>query len=146
MQQWLKSAEDTNEKWRINAENTKLVTNELNHLNAQLEENNKEITALFDFINVGTEEDFYQHHEDYQTYTSNLSRFNDLTKYLDNENYSYELSSSLSEKQLHNLKKKIIYWLLKLTNIMSNILKCKHKSVIQVHKSITWKLIQRLLI
>lgn len=41
VQQWLKSAEDTNEKWRINAENTKLVTNELNHLNAQLEENNK---------------------------------------------------------------------------------------------------------
>jgi uncharacterized protein YhaN len=34
MQQWLKSAEDTNEKWRINAENTKLVTNELNHLKA----------------------------------------------------------------------------------------------------------------
>ncbi|MDT3922852.1 hypothetical protein RPL78_13060, partial [Staphylococcus aureus] len=29
VQQWLKSAEDTNEKWRINAENTKLVTNEL---------------------------------------------------------------------------------------------------------------------
>ena len=107
-----------------------LLQNELNHLNAQLEENNKEITALFDFINVGTEEDFYQHHEDYQTYTSNLSRFNDLTKYLENQNYSYELSSSLSEKQQHNLKKKIIYWLLKLTNIMSNILKCKHKSVI----------------
>jgi uncharacterized protein YhaN len=35
----------------------------------QLDENNKEIAGLFDFINVGTEEDFYQHHEDYQTYT-----------------------------------------------------------------------------
>lgn len=58
VQQWLKSAEDTNEKWRINAENTKLVTNELNHLKAQLDENNKEIAGLFDFINVGTEEDF----------------------------------------------------------------------------------------
>lgn len=104
VQQWLKSAEGTNEKWRINAENIKLVTNELNHLNAQLEENNKEITALFDFINVGTEEDFYQHHEDYQTYTSNLSRFNDLTKYLENQNYSYELSSSLSEKTTAQLE------------------------------------------
>ncbi|MFH7205016.1 ATP-binding protein, partial [Staphylococcus aureus] len=65
---------------------------------------NKEITALFDFINVGTEEDFYQHHEDYQTYTSNLSRFNDLTKYLENQNYSYELSSSLSEKTTAQLE------------------------------------------
>ncbi|MCD0793904.1 DNA repair protein Rad50, partial [Staphylococcus aureus] len=41
---------------------------------------------------------------DYQTYTSNLSRFNDLTKYLENQNYSYELSSSLSEKTTAQLE------------------------------------------
>lgn len=35
-----------------------LLQNELNHLKAQLDENNKEIAGLFDFINVGTEEDF----------------------------------------------------------------------------------------
>ncbi|MEI5743114.1 hypothetical protein WB049_31525, partial [Staphylococcus aureus] len=36
--------------------------------------------------------------------TSNLSRFNDLTKYLENQNYSYELSSSLSEKTTAQLE------------------------------------------
>ncbi|MGZ0075824.1 hypothetical protein ACVXZY_11040 [Staphylococcus aureus] len=49
VQQWLKSAEDTNEKWRINAENTKLVTNELNTLNAQLEENDQRNTGAIRF-------------------------------------------------------------------------------------------------
>ena len=33
---------------------------------------------------------------------NNLNRFNDLTKYLENQNYSYEMSSKLSEKQQLN--------------------------------------------
>ncbi|MBO1199192.1 AAA family ATPase [Staphylococcus simiae] len=96
--QWLKNAEDTKTKWQSNEDNTKLISNELAHLKEQLNANNKEIDELFNFINVSNEEEFYQHHEDYQSYMSDLNRFNQLTKYLENQNYSYDLSSSLSDK------------------------------------------------
>lgn len=62
-------------------------------------ENKNIIKELFDFVNVEDEESYYSHHQDYETYHSNLNRFNDLTQYLENQNYSYEMSSKLSEKQ-----------------------------------------------
>ena len=65
---------------------------------AHLEENNQTINELFNHIGVSTEEEYYQHHEKYQTYTNQLTRFNDLTKYLENQNYSYDASSQLSDK------------------------------------------------
>ena len=48
-------------------------------------------------MSVEDEESYYKHHQDYETYHNNLNRFNDLTKYLENQNYSYEMSSKLSE-------------------------------------------------
>ena len=60
-------------------------------------ENKNIIKELFDFVNVEDEESYYSHHQDYETHHSNLNRFNDLTQYLENQNYSYEMSSKLSE-------------------------------------------------
>ncbi|WP_222125639.1 hypothetical protein, partial [Paenibacillus sp. Y412MC10] len=70
-----------------------LLTNELKHLKSRLSENKNIIKELFDFVNVEDEESYYSHHQDYETYHSNLNRFNDLTQYLENQNYSYEMSS-----------------------------------------------------
>ncbi|MBS6091663.1 MAG: AAA family ATPase [Staphylococcus warneri] len=98
VKQWLKNAEDSNEKWHKNTEQSKLLNDELSQLRAHLEENNQTINELFNHIGVSTEEEYYQHHEKYQTYTNQLTRFNDLTKYLENQNYSYDASSQLSDK------------------------------------------------
>lgn len=96
--QWLKNAKDNNDNWHKNQEETQLLTNELKHLKSRLSENKNIIKELFDFVNVEDEESYYSHHQDYETYHSNLNRFNDLTQYLENQNYSYEMSSKLSEK------------------------------------------------
>ena len=37
------------------------------------------------------------HHHHFETYQSDLNRFNDLNQYLENQNYTYEMSSQLSE-------------------------------------------------
>ena len=50
-------------------------------------QNNNVISELFGFVNVQNEEDYYQHHVKYQTYQQQMSRFNDLSKYLENQNY-----------------------------------------------------------
>ena len=74
-----------------------LLNNELTQLHANLAENTATIDTLFNFIGVNDEESYYAHHKAYQTYQQNLARFNDLTKYLENQNYSYEDSSALSK-------------------------------------------------
>lgn len=98
VKQWLKNAEENNEKWYKNSEQSKLLKNELTQLRSHLDESNNTIKELFNHINVSNEEAFYHHHENYQTYINQMTRFNDLTKYLENQNYSYESSSQLSEK------------------------------------------------
>ena len=57
----------------------------------------KTINTLFTYINVSSEEAYYQSYEQYQLYHQQLARFNDLTAYLENQNFSYEDSSNLSE-------------------------------------------------
>lgn len=55
-------------------------------------------------------------------YHQQLARFNDLTAYLENQNFSYEDSSNLSEKQLLNWKKKMRFLLNKLMHIIHQYL------------------------
>ncbi len=98
VRQWLKHAEDSNEAWKKNQNETQLLNNELKQLQTRLKENNHIINELFNYIDVDNEESFYTHHQNYVTYQNNMNRFNDLSKYLENQNYSYEMSSKLSEK------------------------------------------------
>ena len=81
-----------------------LLQSELGQLQKRLTENNNVISELFGFVNVQNEEDYYQHHVQYQKYQQQMSRFNDLSKYLENQNYSYDVSSKLSEKTLAQLQ------------------------------------------
>lgn len=98
VKQWLKNAEENNDSWRKNQDETQLLSSELKQLKTRLNENNSVIKELFNHVSVEDEESYYKHHQDYETYHNNLNRFNDLTKYLENQNYSYEMSSKLSEK------------------------------------------------
>ena len=76
----------------------------MKQLKEQLEENEKTINTLFTYINVSSEEAYYQSYEQYQLYHQQLARFNDLTAYLENQNFSYEDSSNLSEKTTAQLE------------------------------------------
>lgn len=102
--QWLKEETNNVDKWNRNDEQIKLLQSELGQLQKRLTENNNVISELFGFVNVQNEEDYYQHHVKYQTYQQQMSRFNDLSKYLENQNYSYDVSSKLSEKTLAQLQ------------------------------------------
>ena len=102
--QWLKEETNNVDKWNRNDEQIKLLQSELGQLQKRLTENNNVISELFGFVNVQNEEDYYQHHVQYQTYQQQMSRFNDLSKYLENQNYSYDVSSKLSEKTLAQLQ------------------------------------------
>lgn len=98
IRQWLKEETSNLEKWTRNDEQIKLIESEVSQLNSRLNENSRVIDQLFNFVNVNDEESYYQHHVQYQNYHQNMSRFNDLSKYLENQNYNYDTSSSLSEK------------------------------------------------
>ena len=67
-----------------------LLSNELKQLKEQLEENEKTINTLFTYINVSSEEAYYQSYEQYQLYHQQLARFNDLA-YLENQNFSTKI-------------------------------------------------------
>ena len=51
------------------------------------------------------------HHHHFETYQNDLNRFNDLNQYLENQNYTYEMSSQLTTAQLeeedHRLAKQV---------------------------------------
>ena len=98
IRQWLKEETSNLEKWTRNDEQIKLIESEVSQLNSRLNENSRVIDQLFNFVNVNDEESYYQHHVQYQNYHQNMSRFNDLSKYLENQNYNYDTSSSLSAK------------------------------------------------
>lgn len=55
-----------------------------------MDENKTTINELFKYIEVQNEEQYYQHYEAYQRYQQKLSRFNDLSTYLSNHEFSYE--------------------------------------------------------
>ncbi|OHP59330.1 AAA family ATPase [Staphylococcus sp. HMSC061G04] len=104
MKSWISKYESNKEKKEQLKSKIELLSNELKQLKEQLEENEKTINKLFTYINVSSEEAFYQSYEQYQLYHQQLARFNDLTAYLENQNFSYEDSSNLSEKTTAQLE------------------------------------------
>ena len=121
MKNWISKYESNKEKKEQLKSQIELLSNELKQLKEQLEENEKTINTLFTYINVSSEEAYYQSYEQYQLYHQQLARFKDLTAYLENQNFSYEDSSNLSEKQLLNWKKKMRFLLNKLMHITISI-------------------------
>ena len=95
---WLKEAEDNKTKWKRNDEDIQLLTKEIEQLNERLNEHQQSIESLFNFVNVGDEEAFYRYHNRYTTYKDNHSRYQDLNKYLENQNMMYDDASDLSAK------------------------------------------------
>lgn len=95
---WLKQAEENQTRWNRNDEDIQLLTNELKQLNERLDEHNQSINSLFDFVKVGDEEAYYRYHHRYVTYKDNHSRYQDLNKYLENQNMMYDEASDLSDK------------------------------------------------
>ncbi|TJX74173.1 DNA repair protein Rad50 [Staphylococcus haemolyticus] len=104
MKNWISKYESNKEKKEQLKSQIELLSNELKQLKEQLEENEKTINTLFTYINVSSEEAYYQSYEQYQLYHQQLARFNDLTAYLENQNFSYEDSSNLSEKTTAQLE------------------------------------------
>lgn len=98
VREWLKHTQSDTMKFERNQEQLQLIDNEVKHLNTRLTDNRNVIQTLFDFIGVLDEESYYKQHDRFQTYQQSLSRFNDLTHFLENQDYGYEQSSKLSEK------------------------------------------------
>lgn len=95
---WVKQAVEDKTKWTRNDEDIHLITNELNQINQRLDDNNKSIQKLFDFVKVGDEEAYYRYHNRFKTYHENHQRYQDLNKYLENQNFMYDDASKLSDK------------------------------------------------
>lgn len=104
LKNWISNYESKREKKEQLKNQIELLSNELKQLKEQLEENEHTIDTLFNYIEVSSEEAYYQSYEQYQLYHQQLARFNDLTLYLENQDFSYEDSSDLSEKTTAQLE------------------------------------------
>ncbi|MBF2757769.1 MULTISPECIES: AAA family ATPase [unclassified Staphylococcus] len=104
LKNWISNYESKREKKEQLKNQIELLSNELKQLKEQLEENEHTIDTLFNYIEVSSEEAYYQSYEQYQLYHQQLTRFNDLTLYLENQDFSYEDSSDLSEKTTAQLE------------------------------------------
>ncbi|MCQ9278141.1 AAA family ATPase [Staphylococcus borealis] len=104
LKNWISNYESKREKKEQLKNQIELLSNELKQLKEQLEENEHTIDTLFNYIDVSSEEAYYQSYEQYQLYHQQLARFNDLTLYLENQDFSYEDSSDLSEKTTAQLE------------------------------------------
>ncbi|WP_210135541.1 AAA family ATPase [Staphylococcus sp. GDX8P80P] len=104
LKNWISNYESKREKKEQLKNQSELLSNELKQLKEQLEENEHTIDTLFNYIEVSSEEAYYQSYEQYQLYHQQLARFNDLTLYLENQDFSYEDSSDLSEKTTAQLE------------------------------------------
>ncbi|WP_392449769.1 AAA family ATPase [Staphylococcus massiliensis] len=98
VRQWIKENDAMTTKYNRNQEQIELINNEVKQLKGRLTHNNEVIEKLFGFIGVLNEESYYRHFDRYQTYHKKLNRFNDLTHFLENQDYNYENSSRLSDK------------------------------------------------
>lgn len=98
LREWIKRVQSDSARFERNQEQIDLIQNEVKHLKSRLKENHLVIQNLFSSIGALDEESYYKHFDRYQTYQTRLSRFNDLTLYLENQDYGYEKSSKLSEK------------------------------------------------
>ena len=101
---WISQYESKKEKKSQLQNQLTLLSKELKQLESRLDENKTTINELFKYIEVQNEEQYYQHYEAYQRYQQQLSRFNDLSTYLSNHEFSYEDSSVLSEKTTAQLE------------------------------------------
>lgn len=104
IREWLSRTNSNRAQHHRNHEQLELLDKELKHLKHRLNENQGIIQKLFNYIGAIDEESYYRHHENYQSYHQRLSRFNDLTQYLENQNYGYEESSKLSDKTTAQLE------------------------------------------
>lgn len=104
IREWLSRTNSNRAQHHRNHEQLELLDKELKHLKHRLNENQGIIQKLFNYIGAIDEESYYRHHDNYQTYHQRLSRFNDLTHYLENQNYGYDESSKLSEKTTAQLQ------------------------------------------
>lgn len=86
-----------------NIEQEVLLTNEINALQTRLDENDKVIETLFNYINVQDEESYYRHHKEYVTYNEDMDRFTYLTELLNNHNYDYDKNTQLSYMTMTDL-------------------------------------------
>ncbi|MBI5975787.1 ATP-binding protein [Staphylococcus canis] len=104
MNTWLKRVASEKSQFENNTAQIDLLQNEMKQLDIRLNEVNTMIKELFSTVGAIDEESYYNHYERYQTYQSRLSRFNDLTKYLENQDFGYEKSSHLSSKTTAQLE------------------------------------------
>ncbi|WP_432371876.1 AAA family ATPase [Staphylococcus chromogenes] len=104
IREWLSRTNSNRAQHHRNHEQLELLDKELKHLKHRLNENQGIIQKLFNYIGAIDEESYYRHHENYQSYHQRLTRFNDLTQYLENQNYGYEESSKLSDKTTAQLE------------------------------------------
>lgn len=98
VRQWLKHVQSETMKFDRNKEQLQLLENEIKHLKQRLNDNNGVIEKLFGFTGAIDEESYYRHHDRFVNYSQSMSRYNDLTHFLKNQDYNYEKSSELSSK------------------------------------------------
>ncbi|AVQ33346.1 DNA repair protein Rad50 [Staphylococcus muscae] len=98
VREWLEHAKSETTKFQHNQEQIQLLEKEVKHLKQRLHDNNEVIDKLFSFTGALDEETYYRHHDRFVNYTQSLSRYHDLTQFLENQDYGYEKSTKVSDK------------------------------------------------
>lgn len=82
----------------------KLIESELSKLQERLNEAEKEVRGLFDYVEAEDEEAFYYYARKYEEYQDNTRRFKTLNDKLEEEHFDYAARNELSNFMLADLK------------------------------------------
>lgn len=85
-------------------EQLELLENEVDVLNEQNASSRIDIRNLFEVVDADDEEEFYYHARQYDEYTINKNRFEELTDKLNQENFTHDVRTYLASMIMSDLK------------------------------------------
>ncbi|TDM04656.1 AAA family ATPase [Macrococcus carouselicus] len=100
----VRTEERNRKEYKRVTDQLELATKELSVLQDAYQEMAAELAALFAEAGVDNESDYYSQFEAYTEYHENLSRHHHLSHKLEEENFTYEMSSILAEQTSEDLR------------------------------------------
>lgn len=85
-------------------EQLELLENEVDVLNEQNASSRIDVRNLFEVVDADDEEEFYYHARQYDEYSINKHRFEELTDKLNQENFTHDVRTYLASMIMSNLK------------------------------------------
>lgn len=100
----LTQMKDNQAQLRHLEEQLELLENEVDVLNEQNASSRIDVRNLFEVVDADDEEEFYYHARQYDEYSINKHRFEELTDKLNQENFTHDVRTYLASMIMSNLK------------------------------------------